>query len=103
MKFDPERASELLINNVNRIPVARVIKQLQPEERLQLMYLDKLFFHSNKEHNPVSVNLMLQTNISKEGRDYHDLQVKLYAMYDRRPLYDFLEKSNHWDLEDALE
>lgn len=67
MKFDPERASELLINNVNRIPVARVIKQLQPEEKLQLMYLDKLFFHSNKEHNQVGPpSIKLSPNFRKE-------------------------------------
>jgi len=89
MKFNPEKAVTLLINNINRISVSRVIKQL-PDEKMQLMYLDKLFFHSNKEHN-------------QEGKEFHDLQVKLYAVHDKRPLYDFLEKSNYWDLEKALE
>jgi len=54
------------------------------------MYLDKLFFHSSKPYN-------------QEGKEFRDLQVKLYAIYDRRPLYDFLEKSDSWDLDAALE
>eukprot|EP01128_Nolandella_sp_AFSM9_P007906 TRINITY_DN448_c2_g1_i1.p1 TRINITY_DN448_c2_g1~~TRINITY_DN448_c2_g1_i1.p1 ORF type:complete len:900 (+),score=188.05 TRINITY_DN448_c2_g1_i1:24-2702(+) len=92
MNFDSRRATELLITNVHRIPVKRVISQLEGHDELQLQYLHSLFYkgNRNKESN-------------QAGREFHDLQVKLYATLDPTPLYDFLEKSTVWSPEAALE
>eukprot|EP01126_Amoeba_proteus_P049870 TRINITY_DN5851_c0_g1_i16.p1 TRINITY_DN5851_c0_g1~~TRINITY_DN5851_c0_g1_i16.p1 ORF type:complete len:820 (+),score=181.45 TRINITY_DN5851_c0_g1_i16:313-2772(+) len=90
MRFDEVRATALLVNNVQHIPVASVVHQLKSDEKLQLRYLDTLFFHSKKEYN-------------QEGKEFHNLQVQLYAKIDREPLLDFLEKSDFWVLEEAHE
>jgi Region in Clathrin and VPS len=37
------------------------------------------------------------------GKDYHDLQVKLYAEYDRPRLIQFLRSSNYLSLQKAME
>jgi len=63
---------------------------VESQQQLQLFYLHNLFYHNKKEYN-------------QEGKEFHDLQVKLYALYNREPLYEFLEKSNFWSLDKALE
>jgi len=73
MRFDSQKASELLIDNINRIPVARVVSQLSSAPNLQMVYLHNLFYHSKKE-------------INQDGREYHNLQVKLYAAYNPESL-----------------
>lgn len=44
MKLNSEKAVTLLVNNINKIHVERVLDQLKSEPRLQLDYLDHLFF-----------------------------------------------------------
>ena len=43
MKFDRDKAIQLLINNTDRIPIATVLNQLKDEPLLQHLYLDALF------------------------------------------------------------
>jgi hypothetical protein len=57
-----------------------------------LKYLDSLFHKESR--NKDSGN--------QAGKDFHNNQVRLYAEFDPSRLYDFLEKSNYWDLEIAL-
>lgn len=88
MRFDPQRATDLLINNITHVPVKRVVDQLKPEPQLQLVYLHNLFYSYKDKKDSKEIN--------QAGKEFHNLQVKLYATYNREPLYDFLEKVNFY-------
>ncbi|XP_078703981.1 vacuolar protein sorting-associated protein 41 homolog isoform X2 [Branchiostoma floridae x Branchiostoma belcheri] len=86
MDFDMERAVRLLIDNLERIPIEKVVHQLEPRPKLLYLYLDTLF-----QKDP------------HIGQDFHALQVKLYAEFDRARLLPFLRSSNYYPLQKALE
>eukprot|EP01130_Rhizamoeba_saxonica_P017976 TRINITY_DN8871_c0_g1_i1.p1 TRINITY_DN8871_c0_g1~~TRINITY_DN8871_c0_g1_i1.p1 ORF type:complete len:860 (+),score=172.89 TRINITY_DN8871_c0_g1_i1:30-2609(+) len=87
MEFNPEEATQLLIQNTHRISVDDVCEQLKSHPELKLTYLHNLFY-STKERN-------------QAARNYHDDQLLLYANYNVERLYDFLQ-SGHYSLEFAL-
>eukprot|EP01120_Amphizonella_sp_Union-15-10_P003630 TRINITY_DN1403_c0_g1_i1.p1 TRINITY_DN1403_c0_g1~~TRINITY_DN1403_c0_g1_i1.p1 ORF type:complete len:882 (-),score=190.64 TRINITY_DN1403_c0_g1_i1:13-2658(-) len=87
MRVDPDEAVVLLGDNLNRISLDKIVEQLQPEPKLLLKFLHYCF------------------TVKKEGqmlKPYHDLQVELYANHDLDALGDFLEKSNFYNLDRAL-
>jgi len=92
MKFDEPAAIQLLVNNIKRVPVANVMKQLEKHQKMQLAYLDYLFFQTKKDNHQVN----------QEGREFHNLQVRLYAEFNTTPLLEFLEKSGYCDIDQAL-
>ena len=84
--LDANQAIELFVKNRERIPIHKVINQLKSYPKLQHKYLDSLFI----------VDQLI-------ARDYHDLQVELYAKYDANKLLKFLHNSNsYYQLEKAL-
>ncbi|XP_033639458.1 vacuolar protein sorting-associated protein 41 homolog isoform X2 [Asterias rubens] len=86
MEFDTERAVNLLIENVTKVPVKKVVEQLEEHPELLYHYLDALF-HKHP-------------NLSQ---DFQALQVKLYAEFNRDKLLPFLRNSQHCPMEVALE
>ncbi|KAI3679451.1 hypothetical protein L2E82_51362 [Cichorium intybus] len=92
MSIDHKRTVALLIQHRDLITPAEVVSQLlaakkQLDSRLFLHeYLHALF-----EANPHA------------GRDFHDMQVELYAEYDKKMLLPFLRSSQHYMLEKAYE
>merc|ERR1712137_619115 len=88
MKFDETKAIRLLIDNTKEIPVAKVVDQLSQVPLFQLKYLHALFL---KDPN------------FEPAAKYHELQVQLYADYDRKHLLPFLRQSTNYSLSDAKE
>ncbi|XP_038045222.1 LOW QUALITY PROTEIN: vacuolar protein sorting-associated protein 41 homolog [Patiria miniata] len=86
MEFDTERAVNLLIENVDKVPVKKVVKQLEEQPKLLYHYLDALFH----KHPHLS-------------QDFQSLQVTLYAEFNRDKLLPFLRNSQHCPMEVALE
>ncbi|XP_072029867.1 vacuolar protein sorting-associated protein 41 homolog isoform X2 [Amphiura filiformis] len=86
MEFDNDQAVKMLIENSDKIPVKKVVHQLQGHQKFQHNYLDALF-----QKNP------------HLGQEYHALQVKLYAEHDRKNLLMFLKNSNYYPLQVALD
>ncbi|XP_051120523.1 vacuolar protein sorting-associated protein 41 homolog [Andrographis paniculata] len=92
MMIDCKRAVPLFIQHKDLISPSDVVSQLMAvkkkcDYRLFLhMYLHALFVS-----NPHA------------GRDYHDMQVELYADYDPKMLLPFLRSSQHYTLEKAYE
>ncbi|KAK2146463.1 hypothetical protein LSH36_606g03004 [Paralvinella palmiformis] len=85
MEFDVEAAIKMLLDNTDRIPVAKVVKQLEHKPELLHLYLDHLFIKD-----------------PELGRDFHNLQVRLYAEFDRVKLLPFLRNSTNYPLQEAL-
>lgn len=69
VKLSKELAGNLLTQNLDKFPVALVVNQLQLDRQLLLWYLDLLFTRCQQEYN------------SEEYREYHALQVSLYAEF----------------------
>uniref|UniRef100_A0A8C4NBS6 Vacuolar protein sorting-associated protein 41 homolog n=1 Tax=Eptatretus burgeri TaxID=7764 RepID=A0A8C4NBS6_EPTBU len=86
MEFDPQRAAKMLLENEDKVPINKVVKDLESEPRLMHEYLHRLF----------------QTDPHK-GTQYHELQIGLYAEFDRPNLLPFLRHSIHCPLQKALE
>uniref|UniRef100_S4RIT6 Vacuolar protein sorting-associated protein 41 homolog n=1 Tax=Petromyzon marinus TaxID=7757 RepID=S4RIT6_PETMA len=86
MDFDKERAAKLLLDNEDKIPITQVVTELKDRPELQHVYLHKLF-----QWDP------------HKGDKYHELQIGLYAEYDRPNLLPFLRNSIHCPLQKALE
>ncbi|KAL4591640.1 hypothetical protein LXL04_004610 [Taraxacum kok-saghyz] len=92
MSIDHKRTVALLVQHRDMITPAEVVSQLlaarkQVDSRFYLHeYLHALF-----EANPHA------------GRDFHDMQVELYAEYDKKMLLPFLRSSQHYMLEKAYE
>eukprot|EP01119_Soliformovum_irregulare_P019120 TRINITY_DN5998_c0_g1_i1.p1 TRINITY_DN5998_c0_g1~~TRINITY_DN5998_c0_g1_i1.p1 ORF type:complete len:882 (+),score=254.78 TRINITY_DN5998_c0_g1_i1:60-2705(+) len=84
MKYDAGKATSLLINHLDRIPIEQVVDQLKSEPKLLHLYLHTLFIKD-----------------PQAGRDFHELQVTLYADYDYKLLLPFLRQSNYYPLEKA--
>jgi hypothetical protein len=86
MDFNTAAAVKLLIENTEKIPVDKVVSQLQQHPHLLHIYLDELF---RKDPHL--------------GKDYHGQQVRLYAEFDRKRLLPFLMSSNYISLQKALD
>ena len=88
MAFNAAEAIDMLVEHVERIPVATVVQQLDDPAhgRWRHAYLDALF---RKD--------------AHIGADFHEQQVELYAEYDRPRLLTFLRQSNYYPLEKALD
>lgn len=92
MMIDCKRAIPLLIQHRDLIPPPEVVSQLMAaENKDDSRYLMHLYLHALFEINPHA------------GRDYHDLQVELYAEYDPKMLLPFLRSSQHYTLEKAYD
>ena len=63
--FFVEQATALFAANLRWIPVEHVVKQLEPEPKLQLRYLHQLFLDKKGD----------------EIKQFYDLQITLYAEY----------------------
>lgn len=90
MMLDSKRATSLLIQQRDLITPPDVVSQLLKAgtkcDFRQFLYL---YLHSLFEANPHA------------GKDFHDMQVELYADYDPKMLLPFLRSSQHYTLEKA--
>jgi len=86
MQFGGSDAIELLLDNMDYVPIDKVVAELENHDRLLHKYLNALFIHD--------ANL---------GSEYRLLQVRLYADFDRKKLLPFLKSSNFIPLQKALE
>ncbi|PON71205.1 Vacuolar protein sorting-associated protein [Trema orientale] len=92
MMLDCKRAVPLFIQHKELIPPSEVVTQLlNAREKCDSHYFLHLYLHSLFEVNPHA------------GKDYHDMQVELYAEYDPKMLLSFLRSSQHYTLEKAYE
>ncbi|XP_062171764.1 vacuolar protein sorting-associated protein 41 homolog [Alnus glutinosa] len=92
MMIDGKRAVPLLIQNKDLITPSEVVSQLQnASNKCDHRYFLHLYLHSLFEVNPHA------------GKDFHDVQVELYADYDPKMLLPFLRSSQHYTLEKAYE
>ncbi|XP_074658816.1 vacuolar protein sorting-associated protein 41 homolog [Tubulanus polymorphus] len=86
MRFDKEKAVQLFIDNIDKVPIEKVVDQLRDYSELLHVYLDALF-----------------TKDPHVGQQYHGIQVALYAEYDYKKLLPFLRSSNYLPLQKALD
>ncbi|MED6206016.1 Vacuolar protein sorting-associated protein 41 [Stylosanthes scabra] len=92
MMLDCKCAVHLLIQNRDLISPQEVVKQLlNADVKCDYRYFLHLYLHSLFEVNPHA------------GKDFHDMQVELYADYDPKMLLPFLRSSQHYTLEKAYE
>ncbi|XP_061345356.1 vacuolar protein sorting-associated protein 41 homolog isoform X2 [Gastrolobium bilobum] len=92
MMLDCKQAIPLLIQNKDLITPHEVVKQLlDVDNKCDCRYFLHLYLHSLFEVNPHA------------GKDFHDMQVELYAEYDPKMLLPFLRSSQHYTLEKAYE
>ncbi|XP_004250993.1 vacuolar protein sorting-associated protein 41 homolog [Solanum lycopersicum] len=92
MMVDSKRAIPLLIQHRDFIYPPEVVSQLMAAKtKCDCRYLLHLYLHSLFEVNPHA------------GRDYHDMQVELYADYDPKMMLPFLRSSQHYTLEKAYD
>ncbi|OVA17911.1 Clathrin [Macleaya cordata] len=92
MMLDGKRAVSLLIQNRDLIPPVEVVpKLLDASNKCDSRYFLHLYLHSLFETSPHA------------GKDFHDMQVELYADYDQKMLLPFLRSSQHYQLEKAYE
>ena len=93
MQLDANRATTLLLDNIDEIPPGKVVTQLSKaqipagiQRRLLHTYLNALYVRD-----------------SVAGAEFHELQVPLYAEFDPKKLMGFLSGSAHYPLEAAYE
>ncbi|XP_020596717.1 vacuolar protein sorting-associated protein 41 homolog [Phalaenopsis equestris] len=92
MMLDSKRAVLLLIHHRDIILPFEVVEQLlNVHESYDTKYFLHLYLHSLFE---IDVNA---------GKEYHDLQVELYADYEPRMLLTFLRISQHYKLDKAYD
>ncbi|KEH29938.1 putative chromatin regulator PHD family [Medicago truncatula] len=92
MMLDCKRAVPLYIQNRELISPPEVVKQLlNADNKSDSRHFLHLYLHSLFEVNPHA------------GKDFHDMQVELYADYDPKMLLPFLRSSQHYTLEKAYE
>lgn len=85
MQCDKDKATQLLVDHIDNIPVPSVVSQLEPEPQLLHQYLHTLF-HRN-EH---------------AVKDYEEKMVELYSQYDYPQLMKFLTNSSYLPLQKAF-
>ncbi|XAR60055.1 hypothetical protein NMG60_11033287 [Bertholletia excelsa] len=92
MMIDCKRAVPLMTQHRDLITPAEVVSQLLAAgKKCDSRYFLHLYLHSLFEANPHA------------GRDFHDMQVELYAEHDPKMLLPFLRSSQHYTLEKAYE
>ncbi|XP_060174078.1 vacuolar protein sorting-associated protein 41 homolog isoform X1 [Lycium barbarum] len=92
MMIDCKRAVLLLIQLRDLIPPSEVVSQLiAARDKCDCRYFLHLYLHS-----------LFDADLHA-GKDYHDMQVELYADYDPKMLLTFLRSSQHYKLEKAYE
>ncbi|KAL1544094.1 Vacuolar protein sorting-associated protein 41 [Salvia divinorum] len=92
MMIDCKRAIPLFIQHRDIISSSDVVSQLMAAKtKCDYRHFLHLYLHSLFESNPHA------------GRDFHDMQVELYADYDPKMLLPFLRSSQHYTLEKAHE
>ncbi|KAL3832067.1 hypothetical protein ACJMK2_023745 [Sinanodonta woodiana] len=85
MEFDEEQAIQMLIDNVQKIPIDKVVQQLEKKPKYQYIYLHKLYKKDAQSMQP-----------------YAGKQIKLYAEFDRKELLPFLRSNTSYKLDMAL-
>ncbi|XP_074574083.1 vacuolar protein sorting-associated protein 41 homolog [Curcuma longa] len=92
MLLDSKRAVNLLIQHRDLIPPSEIVEQLLgTSKKCDKRHLVHLYLHALFENDP------------QAGKDFHDLQVELYAEYEPKMLLLFLRSSQHYRLEKAYE
>ncbi|KAJ1273442.1 hypothetical protein BS78_06G280800 [Paspalum vaginatum] len=92
MMLDSKRTVHLLIQHRDTIPPYEVVEQLlHTSKNCDRKYLLHLYLHA-----------LFEMDIHA-GRDFHDMQVELYADYEPRMLLPFLRTSQHYRLDKAYE
>merc|ERR1712135_79706 len=76
---------DLLLDHMEYVPIEKVVKELERKPAQLYKYLHALF--SRDAHL---------------GSEYHGLQVRLYADFDKAKLLPFLKSSSYVPLEEAL-
>lgn len=84
LQVDQAEAIRLLVANVHRVPMQQVVAQLREHPPLLHQYLHAVFVKD-----------------ARLGEAFHELQVELYAEYDRKNLLPFLHQSTAYPLEKA--
>ncbi|CAB3979402.1 vacuolar sorting-associated 41 homolog [Paramuricea clavata] len=85
MNFNKKRAVSMLVDNIEKVSIEIVVRQLTPQPEYLYTYLDAVF-----QKDP------------ELSMDFHEIQVGLYAEFDRSKLLPFLKKSNYYPLQKAL-
>uniref|UniRef100_A0A453DEF4 Vacuolar protein sorting-associated protein 41 homolog n=2 Tax=Aegilops tauschii subsp. strangulata TaxID=200361 RepID=A0A453DEF4_AEGTS len=92
MLLDCKRAVHLLIQHRDIIPPYEVVEQLlHASKSCDKKYLLHQYLHA-----------LFEVDIHA-GKDYHDMQLELYADYEPRMLLPFLRTSQHYRLDKAYE
>ncbi|KAH6814682.1 vacuolar protein sorting 41 [Perilla frutescens var. frutescens] len=92
MMIDCKRAVPLFIQHRDIVSPSDVVSQLMAaKNKCDYRNFLHLYLHSLFESNPHA------------GKDFHDMQVELYADYDSKMLLPFLRSSQHYTLEKAHE
>uniref|UniRef100_A0A7N0RCY2 Vacuolar protein sorting-associated protein 41 homolog n=2 Tax=Kalanchoe fedtschenkoi TaxID=63787 RepID=A0A7N0RCY2_KALFE len=92
MMLDCKRAVNLLIQQRDTVTPPEVVSQLlHAKNKCDSRYFLYLYLHSLFEVSPHA------------GKDFHDMQVELYAEFDPKMLLPFLRSSQHYTLEKAYD
>ncbi|XP_042511507.1 vacuolar protein sorting-associated protein 41 homolog isoform X2 [Macadamia integrifolia] len=92
MVLDCKRAVSLLIQHKDMITPSEVVSQiLDASDKCDSRYFLHSYLHALFENDPHA------------GKDFHDMQVELYADYDAKMLLPFLRSSQHYTLEKAYD
>nr|NP_001071945.1 zinc finger protein [Ciona intestinalis]BAE93330.1 zinc finger protein [Ciona intestinalis] len=86
MRFGEGEAVVLLLDHMEHVPIDKVVADLKRKPDYLHKYLHALYQRD-----------------SHLGSEYHDLQLQLYAQFDRPKLLPFLKSSNYYKLETSLE
>ncbi|XP_061193823.1 vacuolar protein sorting-associated protein 41 homolog isoform X5 [Saccostrea echinata] len=86
MEFDEDQAAKLLIDNMDKLPIEQVVKQLEHHEKFLFAYLDRV---CQKDQQLCQA--------------YHGQLVKLYAEFAPKKLLPFLKSSIHYPLQKAMD
>lgn len=87
MEVNVEQCSNLLIAQKDAFPIRSIVEILKEQSQYLHHYLHNLYISDQEKLPP----------------EYHDLQVVLYANYDRSKLMAFLKSSPHYEERDALD
>eukprot|EP01012_Entosiphon_sulcatum_P025382 TRINITY_DN306_c1_g2_i1.p1 TRINITY_DN306_c1_g2~~TRINITY_DN306_c1_g2_i1.p1 ORF type:complete len:938 (-),score=231.64 TRINITY_DN306_c1_g2_i1:71-2587(-) len=85
IEMNPKRGLDLLVSHHDSIAIDHVVTQLKDRRRYLHQYLDALFKYD-----------------TKLGKEYHNLQVELYAEFEPQHLLQFLRTSQDINLPHAL-
>ncbi|KAJ3692977.1 hypothetical protein LUZ60_012072 [Juncus effusus] len=91
MKLYSKKTVHLLIQQRDTIAPFEIVEEFLKSKDSDKRYFLHLYLHS-----------LFETDIDA-GREFHDMQVELYAEYDPRMLLTFLRTSQHYNLDKAYE